>query len=79
MFCKRENLHCPWWMYFICDINFFIKMSSQKINKNTDKIKKKVQDESPEAGLQRLIEESRTKSEAYRKILKSLNINKNKD
>ncbi|MBE0638271.1 MAG: hypothetical protein IH598_07115 [Bacteroidales bacterium] len=29
--------------------------------------------------LQKLIEEARTKSEAYKKILKSLNTNKNRD
>ncbi len=32
-----------------------------------------------EESLQKLIEEARIKSEAYKKILKSLNINKNKD
>lgn len=33
----------------------------------------------PEESLKKLIEDSKTKSEAYKKILKSLNINKNKD
>ncbi len=79
MFCKRKNWHCPRRMYFICSINFISKMSAQKINKNTNSIKNESQEENPEAGLQRLIDESRTKSEAYKKILKSLNINKNKD
>jgi len=34
--------------------------------------------EATEESLKRLIEEAKTKNEAYKKILKSLNINKNK-
>lgn len=42
---------------------------------------KKADQERDHAGesLQKLIEEARTKSEAYKKILKSLNTNKNRD
>lgn len=46
------------------------------------KNKKKGQEKeriNPEKSLQKLIEEARTKSEAYKKILKSLNTNKNRD
>jgi len=52
-------------------------MSAEK--KHKEKSKTKDREENPEESLKKLIENSKTKSEAYKKILKSLNINKNGD
>lgn len=52
-------------------------MSAKK--KHTDQKNVKAREGNPEEILKKLIEDSKTKSEAYKKILKSLNINKNKD
>jgi phenylacetate-coenzyme A ligase PaaK-like adenylate-forming protein len=43
-----------------------------------DVSKKKRSAESTEETLKKLIDDAKTKNEAYKKILKSLNINKNK-
>ena len=52
-------------------------MSDRKTKKKkTDQEKER---DVTEESLQKLIEEARTKSEAYKKILKSLNTNKNRD
>ena len=53
------------------------KMSNKKKNIVGDK--KKAEEETPEESLQKIIDNARTKSEAYKKILKSLNTNKNRD
>ncbi len=51
-------------------------MKSKKENKN---VKKKGElTETPEESLKKLIEDAKLKNEAYKKILNSLNINKNK-
>jgi hypothetical protein len=52
-------------------------MSADKNHK--EKEIKRAREKNPEESLQKLIEDSKTKSEAYKKILKSLNINKNRD
>ena len=52
-------------------------MSNKKKYNEADKAKGG--DETPEESLQKLIDNARTKSEAYKKILKSLNTNKNRD
>lgn len=52
-------------------------MSDRK-SRNKKKDQEKDRDYAEE-NLQKLIEEARTKSEAYKKILKSLNTNKNRD
>lgn len=52
-------------------------MSDRK-SKNKKADQDKERDHAGES-LQKLIEEARTKSEAYKKILKSLNTNKNRD
>jgi hypothetical protein len=52
-------------------------MSNKKKNPVEDK--NNVGEETPEESLQKIIDNARTKSEAYKKILKSLNINKNRD
>jgi len=43
------------------------------------KDQKKETPQTTEESLQKLIDDARTKSEAYKKILKSLNTNKNRD
>jgi len=50
-------------------------------NKKKDKVSEKPQtvEEISEESIQKLIDDTRTKSEAYKKILKSLSINKNRD
>jgi len=52
-------------------------MSNKKKYSEADKTKGV--EETPEESLQKIIDNARTKSEAYKKILKSLNINKNRD
>lgn len=52
-------------------------MSTKK--KTPDENTNQASKDSPEESLKKLIENSKTKSEAYKKILKSLNINKNRD
>jgi len=52
-------------------------MKSKKENKSVKKDKEVLRD-SPEESLNKLIEVSKLKTEAYKKILKSLNTNKNK-
>ena len=61
---------------FLCSVNQETKMKSKKENK--DVIKNGVPAETTEEALKRLIENAKLKNEAYKKILKSLNINKNK-
>jgi len=51
-------------------------MKSKKTNKDVSK--KGASTETTEESLKKLIEDAKTKNEAYKKILKSLNINKNK-
>ena len=53
------------------------KMSGKK--KNIVGEKNKAARETPEESLQKIIDNARTKSEAYKKILKSLNTNLNRD
>lgn len=52
---------------------------TNKDEKGKDKDHKKELPPSPEESLQKLIDNARTKSEAYKKILNSLNTNKNID
>jgi hypothetical protein len=55
-------------------------MASEKYNKIEDETREEeAQQESLEASLRQLLEDARCKSEAYRKILNSLNINTNKN
>jgi phenylacetate-coenzyme A ligase PaaK-like adenylate-forming protein len=53
-------------------------MASEKHNKKEEE-KQEAQLETAEENLRRLLEDARCKSEAYRKILNSLNINTNKN
>lgn len=52
-------------------------MSDKRKIKEADK--SQTVEETTEEVLQKIIDNARTKSEAYKKILKSLNINKNRD
>ena len=52
-------------------------MSNKKKYKEPDKDSER--EETPEESLQKIIDNARTKSEAYKKILKSLNTNLNRD
>jgi hypothetical protein len=56
---------------------FAALMKSKKQNKETVQ-KNGGPAETPEESLKRIIENAKLKNEAYKKILKSLNINKNK-
>ncbi|MDD2632929.1 MAG: hypothetical protein RBR47_09640 [Bacteroidales bacterium] len=53
-------------------------MASKDYNKKEEE-KQEAQQEATEAVLRRLLEDARCKSQAYRKILNSLNINTNKN
>jgi phenylacetate-coenzyme A ligase PaaK-like adenylate-forming protein len=52
-------------------------MASEEYNKKEEE-KQETQQETTEENLRRLLEDARCKSQAYRKILNSLNINTNK-
>jgi len=56
----------------------FLKKHMKSNKQNKEAKKKERAAETTEESLKRLIDDAKTKNEAYKKILKSLNINKNK-
>jgi hypothetical protein len=77
MFCNSKNLQTGILLIFLWGLNSQARMADRK-SKNKKK-NQEMERETPEKTLQKLMEEARIKSEAYKKILKSLNTNKNED